>query len=369
MAEILTVSQPLFLRSSTPPHSSSSSSSPPSLLVCSSPPTLSCHLLSDSPQEYFRTVLCTLSQLTTRPLTGALLRVCVASLVHMELNCAWEIIYDIDPIASVLPQCSLVIVAIVLCVAGFLWLKFNQGKESKVAAKTEEKQSTGNESLKTNQQQKPEAAAKKVKKDEKQKHHQCIFEVKGHKDGMNCFMFSGTGKLAASTGDDRRVIIWDATKVLHEGAVVFEDLIVYTRLPGSKVSADSAPGLKQQQNVIPELDHPVSVAFRHAKLVAYVVLIRLVNCSPDDSYFAVAYATSKEVPRTVQLLLRSDRLLQIKIFAVKGVKEGAKVYHPACPPAPLTGPSLQGLNQDQCGEIDHRDALVLQREVSRHMLH
>ena len=105
-----------------------------------------------------------------------------------------------------------------MCVVGFLWLKFGQGKPQKEkpqSATSEETKQSTKDKAKNNKQEKQEPPAKtidkKVKKEEK--HKQCIFEVKGHKDGMNCFMFSSTGKLAASTGDDRRVIIWDATKV------------------------------------------------------------------------------------------------------------------------------------------------------------
>jgi hypothetical protein len=115
----------------------------------------------------------------------------------------------------------------------------------------------------------PAAAAKKAtggkrgKKDEK-KHPQCLFVCKGHTGEITCSRISMTGKMMCSTGEDRKVILWNIAALPPTAQLTFS----------------------------PELDHGAAIAM-----------------SPDDKFFAVVFARSKEV----------------KIFPTKGAKEGAQV--------------------------------------------
>ena len=119
------------------------------------------------------------------------------------------------------------------------------------------------------QEAKPEAAkkqpagGKKGKKDDK-KHPQCLFVCKGHTGEITCSRVSMTGKMMCSAGEDRKVILWN----------------IAVRPPTAQLTFS------------PELDHGAAIAM-----------------SPDDKFFAVVFARSKEV----------------KIFPTKGAKEGAQV--------------------------------------------
>jgi len=90
---------------------------------------------------------------------------------------------------------------------------------------------------------------KKGKKDEK-KHPQCRFQFKGHAGAITCSRVSMTGKMVATTGEDRRLILWNIAEI-----------------PPT-----------QTLNLQPELDHGAAIA-----------------TSPDDKFFAVVFARSKEV--------------------------------------------------------------------------
>lgn len=104
---------------------------------------------------------------------------------------------------------------------------------------------------------------KKGKKDEK-KHPQCLFQLKGHAGDITCSRVSMTGKLIVTSAEDRRLKLW---------------------------SISSLPPT-QTLDLSPELDHGAAIA-----------------TSPDDKFFAVLFARTKEV----------------KIYPTKGAKEGAHV--------------------------------------------
>jgi WD40 repeat protein len=123
-----------------------------------------------------------------------------------------------------------------------------EGKQEAKAAAAAAKMATG---------------GKRGKKDEK-KHPQCLFVCKGHTGEITCSRISMTGKMMCSTGEDRKVILWNIAALPPTAQLTFS----------------------------PELDHGAAIAM-----------------SPDDKFFAVVFARSKEV----------------KIFPTKGAKEGAQV--------------------------------------------
>ena len=51
----------------------------------------------------------------------------------------------------------------------------------------------------------------KKKKDEK--HPQCLFQFKGHNGAITCSRVSMTGKMVATTGEDRRINLWNISSL------------------------------------------------------------------------------------------------------------------------------------------------------------
>jgi len=51
----------------------------------------------------------------------------------------------------------------------------------------------------------------KKKKDEK--HVQCLFQFKGHAGEMTCSRVSMTGKMVATCGEDRRILLWNISSI------------------------------------------------------------------------------------------------------------------------------------------------------------
>lgn len=157
-----------------------------------------------------------------------------------------------------------VVVAVLACLAALLFMARGSGAKSVAAPSAEPPPAKA-----APQEAKPEAAkkqpagGKKGKKDDK-KHPQCLFVCKGHTGEITCSRVSMTGKMMCSAGEDRKVILWN----------------IAVRPPTAQLTFS------------PELDHGAAIAM-----------------SPDDKFFAVVFARSKEV----------------KIFPTKGAKEGAQV--------------------------------------------
>lgn len=104
---------------------------------------------------------------------------------------------------------------------------------------------------------------KKGKKDDK-KHPQCVFHFKGHAGDITCSRVSVTGKVVCTAGEDRKIQLWNISA-----------------LPPTSLAS-----------LNPELDHGAAIAM-----------------SPEDTYFAVAWARTRTV----------------KIYPTKNSKDGAQV--------------------------------------------
>ena len=160
-----------------------------------------------------------------------------------------------------------VFLAVAACIAAYLYLGRTKvavegpvPKEEAPAKQVPEKEpKTGDRSA----EGKCGGTGKKGKKDDK-KHPQCLFQLKGHAGDITCSRVSMTGKLIVTSAEDRRLKLW---------------------------SISSLPPT-QTLDLSPELDHGAAIA-----------------TSPDDKFFAVLFARTKEV----------------KIYPTKGAKEGAHV--------------------------------------------
>jgi WD40 repeat protein len=162
-----------------------------------------------------------------------------------------------------------IVIAVVACIAAYIFMGTAQRAPAQATVATEapkpEKRAETKGSAPERSGGAPAAppAGKKSKKDDK-KHPQCLFQLKGHSGDITCSRVSMTGKMVATSGEDRRIKLWNI------GA-----------LPPT-----------QFLDLSPELDHGAAVAM-----------------SPDDKFFAVLFARSKEV----------------KIYPAQGAKNGAQM--------------------------------------------
>ena len=160
-----------------------------------------------------------------------------------------------------------VFLAVAACIAAYLYLGRTKvavegpvpNEEAPAKQVPEKEPKTGDRSA----EGKCGGTGKKGKKDDK-KHPQCLFQLKGHAGDITCSRVSMTGKLIVTSAEDRRLKLW---------------------------SISSLPPT-QTLDLSPELDHGAAIA-----------------TSPDDKFFAVLFARTKEV----------------KIYPTKGAKEGAHV--------------------------------------------
>lgn len=101
---------------------------------------------------------------------------------------------------------------------------------------------------------------------------------------MTDLKFSPTGKFAGTVGEDRKVIVWDLAKLPPTQAHNLSPELVSPG-PATQRPRARAPGAAGSPRTPPPLsargakqDHGAAIAF-----------------SPDDAYFAVVFARSKEV--------------------------------------------------------------------------